>query len=243
VACARESTRKEPVTSTPDTGVPSTSPPAAEVAKRDKALVRVVHAIPDTEADVFAGDKKEFTNVSYKTVTPYKELPDDMQIFSVKPAGQETAQPLAENRENLAEGSHYTVIALPGDENKTADLHVLNDNLTPPSTGKAKVRVVNASPGIKEIDVYAQGKQDALFSGLNFQSESMYSEIDPMTTALEVRTAGQKNVALTIPDVKFEAGKIYTVTVIGRTNKAPKLEAILVEDKLEGSQTQPSSGY
>jgi len=207
------------------------------------ALVRVVQTIPNTDADVFAGDSKAFTNVSYKDVTPYKELPDEMQTFTVRPAGQDTAQPIAENVEALSEGNHYTVIALPGTEDKAADLRVLSDNLTPPSTGKAKVRVINASSTLREIDIFSKEKQDSLFSGLNLRSESMYKEVDPMTTTLEVRPAGEKSIALTIPSTNFQPGKIYTITVIGGSNAAPKLEAIVVEDKLEGSQTQSGTGY
>jgi hypothetical protein len=241
VACSRESTREEPVTSTPSTGTPSTAPPAKQAADRDVALVRVVDAMPDTETDIFAGDNKTFINVSYKDVTPYKELPDNILTFRVRPSGQDTAQPLAENSQALGGGNHYTLIALPGTENKQPDLRVLSDNLTPPPAGKAKVRVIHASPSIKEVDIFEQGKKDALFSGLNPQSESVYKEVAPMQTNLEVRLEDAHSVALTIPDVKFEEGKVYTIAVVGGSNKSPKLEAIVIEDKLESAQAQP--GY
>lgn len=85
-ACARESTQNQPVTTTTNMGT-STAPPAREAERRDNALVRLVHALPGAQAvDVFADDAKIFTNIAYKTVTPYRELSDDRHTFRVRPA-------------------------------------------------------------------------------------------------------------------------------------------------------------
>jgi len=257
VACSRESQQTQPVTTTTEKGT-STAPPAKEVENRDKALVRIVHAIPGGPAvDVFADDTKAFTNVTYKTVTPYRELSDKLHettprpssampgvppytvpsdklhlTFRIRPVGQDTAQPLAENTEMLTIGKHYTVIALPSTEGKQPSLKVTSDNLTPGPSDKARVRLIHASPDAGELDVYAKGTDKALFAGVNFKSEVGYKEVEPMTAWLEIRPEGKKDTLATVPSVKWEAGKTYTIVVVGRAKGVPKLEAIPVEDQL-----------
>ncbi len=231
MAACGDANRNQPVTTTTNKGS-STAPPAAQVEDRDNALVHVIHAIPGgATVDVFAENNKAFTNVAYKSVTPYREIPDDRQTFRVRPTGQDTATPLVEDSEGFSDGQHYTIIALPTDGGR-ADLRFVRDNISVPSSGKAKVRVIHAAAGVGEVDVYARGNNDALFDGVNFPSESSYNEIDPVTGTLEVRREGQNTAALTIPNARFEAGKIYTVIVMGRATGTPRLEAIIVEDQL-----------
>src|SRR5258706_9604180 len=97
VACSRESRQELSVKTTTENGS-STASASHDAANRDKALVRVVHAMPSQPAiDAFAGDSRTFSNVTYKTVTPYAELTDDRQKLTLKPAGQSAE--LAENSE------------------------------------------------------------------------------------------------------------------------------------------------
>jgi hypothetical protein len=231
VACSRESNQKQPVTTTTEKGA-STAAPASEAEKRDHALVRVVHAMPKGPTlDVFADDQKAFDDVSYKQVTPYKELPDKLAVtFTVRLAGQDGGEPLAEKSEIISSGNHYTIVALP-DTKAQLLLKVINDDLEPPSADKAKVRFIHVSPEAGEVDVYSRERKKALFDGVNFESEAGYCEVDPMKTTLEVRPEGKKNVLLTIPNAALDAGKIYTILIAGKTKDAPKLEAITIEDQ------------
>src|SRR5205809_222729 len=95
-ACSREANQNQPVTTTTNAGT-SSAPPATEVKQRGNALLRVIHAIPGGQAvDVFADDKKVFDNIAYKTTSPYEEIPAERHTLRIRPAGQNTAQPLAE---------------------------------------------------------------------------------------------------------------------------------------------------
>ncbi len=232
-ACSQESRQNQPVKTTTDSGS-STAPASHDAANRDKALVRVVHAMPAQPAvDAFAGDSRTFSNVTYKTVTPYAELTDDRQRLTLKPAGQPGS--LAENSENFAGGKHYTLVAVPTSaQDPKPELKVLADDLTPPSSGKARVRVINASPDVGEIDVYTMNNAEKLFGGVNFKSEAGYSEIAPTTTVVELRPEGKKQPLLMMPQFSFEPGKTYTIVVMGRA-KDHKLEAVTVEDQFVGS--------
>ena len=235
-ACSSESNQNQPVTTTTNTGT-SNAPPAAEVKQRGNALVRVVHAVPGGGAvDVFADDTKVFNGIAYKTASPYKEVSGERHTFRIRPAGQDTAQPLAENSEGLSDGRHYTVVAWAGSDGKPA-LYIVNDDLVPPSSGKAKVRVIHASADAAEVDVYAKEGNKKLFSGLNALNATSYSEFDPMSGTIEVRPEGKTNAVLAIPNAKFNAGDTYTIVVTGKAKGTPKLEALIVEDKLGGAPT------
>jgi hypothetical protein len=237
-ACNSETKQTESVTTTTEKGT-STAPPAKEVESRSNVLVRMAHAIPGTPAvDLFVDDAKSFTDVSYKTVTPYKEISSGKHTYRLRLTGQDTAQPLAEGSDRLSDaGAHYTLWALTGTGalSKAVDLKFIKDDLSPPANGKAKVRVLNSSPDMGEVDIYVQGKQDALFKGINFADENAYKEIDPINSALEVRPEGKNFAALTIPNANFEAGKLYTIFIVGQTKGTTKLEGVVVSDALSNS--------
>jgi Domain of unknown function (DUF4397) len=220
--------------STRDTGAVSSrtaegtsNAPAAEVAEgRDVALVRVVNAIPAGAVTILAGDSVTFPAVGYKKATEFREIPDDRFNFKLGSA----ENPLAENRENLDGGGHYTIIAMPdeGGADKR-NLRVLDDGLKPVSADKARVRVINAVPGDLEISVFVRGRADPLFDGINFKSEAGWNEIDLIAGTLEVRPEGKKNVLASLPNAKFEGGKSYTFVIAGTPGKP---EIIKIEDEV-----------
>lgn len=229
--CQQEATQNAPVTTTSPAGQ-STAPSAAAAEKRDNALVRVVHAIPaGSTVDVFADDLRVFESLAFKAVTPYREMDGQRYTFHLRPAGMNRVDPLASNSEGLDDGAYYTVFAVPGDD-EAATLRVVEDNHALPSAGKARVRVVHASHDAGEFDMYAAGRTDVLFDGVDFQSVTDYNEIAPVAGSLELRPEGISNVMLTVPDVRLDAGKSYTIVVVGRVRTAPKLEAFVIEDQV-----------
>jgi hypothetical protein len=208
----------------------SNAPPAEAVENRDMALVRVVNAIPSEAAVVvYAGDSAAFSGVGYKKATPFREIPDDRFNFKLGSPDK----PLAENRENLQGGGHYTIVAMPdaGGADKR-NLRVLDDELKPVSPEKARVRVINAIPGDLEISAYIRGRQDPLFDGVNFKSEAGWNEFDPVAGTLEIRPEGKKNVLASRPNVRLEGGKSYTFIVSGRGTKP---DIIVIEDDVAKS--------
>jgi hypothetical protein len=236
VAGCNESRDTGAVTSKTSAGT-SVAPPAEAVEERDNALVRVVNALPGGAVNIYAGDSAAFGNVAYKTATSFKEMPDDFFGFKVV-KGANTDNPLAENREKLSNGGHYTVIALPeeGDAGK-ANLRVLDDELKPLTDGKARIRVVNAAAHAGEVSVYVRGKADALFDGINFKNEAGWSEIDPFKGTLEIRPEGKKNVLASIPSVNVQAGHSYTFVVAG---KPGKLDIIKIDDNVKDAGQVPN---
>lgn len=203
----------------------SNAPAAEAVENKDMALVRVVNAIPAGGAvTILAGDSATFSGVGYKTATEFREIPDNRFNFKLGSVDK----PLAENRENLNGGGHYTIVAMPdaGGADKR-NLRVLDDDLKPVPTDKARVRLINAIPGDLKISLYVRGRAEPVFDGVNFKSEAGWDEIDPIVGTLEVRPEGKKNVLVSLPNAKFEGGKSYTFVVAGRPAKP---EIIKIED-------------
>lgn len=239
VACSSESKQNQPVATKTGSGA-STAPPASEAAKRNNALVRVISTIPGNKSfDIYADDQKIFESIAFKTVTPYKELSDSRHAFRLRTAGQNEAQPLAENSEGLSGGKHYTIVVMPS-ANGQASMYLLNDNLTTASDDVAKVRVINASPDAGQLDVVEKQQNKELFSGVNFESGTSYANVNPMSTTLEVRQDGQEKAIVTVPNAKFEKGKYYTIVVTGNLKGGPAIQTLMVEDQL-GASTTPST--
>ena len=233
-----------PVTTRTEAGT-TTAPPASEVAARKNALVRFVHAVPGlASVDLFAGDGKAFEGAAYKSATAFREMPTASALFRLRLAGQDAAEALAESKEGFGTGRHHTVVAVPAraaglfSKAEGVELRFLTDELEAPAAGKAKVRVVNASPDLDEVDVYATGRAEPLVKGAKFGAASAYGEAEPAGAGLEVRRAGENITTLNVPGLKIEPGRLYTIFIVGGTKGTAKLEAFVVEDRFGGGAGQ-----
>lgn len=231
VACGRGDARSAAVSTTSAAGT-SVAPSSASAASRDEALVRVVHAIPNGPAmDLYAGDLLLFDAVNFKSVSNYRAVDGKRYAFALRPAGMTTAKPLSTNTEGLDDGSYYTVFALPGDA-REARLRVVRDKLDRPGDGKARLRVVHGVNGVGRIDVHAPGLVAPIIGGIDFQAVTDYAEVAPISGQVEVRAEGNAAPLLLLPNAHVEAGRFYTMTIIGNRDGAPPLEAFIIEDRL-----------
>ncbi len=227
-ACDRAETRTTPVTTTAPAGT-STAPSAA-ASSRDEALVRVVHANPfAATVDVYAGDLLAFDGVGFKSVTSYRALDGRRYAFALRPAGMTNAKALATNTEGLQDGHYYTVFALPG-QGRNVHLRVVGDDLSRAANGKARLRVVNGGDGLDSVDVRASGSDRAVVEGIAFQAVTDYQDVTPFSATVEVRSGDRA--VLTLPTAHLEAGRFYTMVIVGSTKGSPPLEAFIIEDQL-----------
>ena len=217
--------------------------PSSDMAKQmSKALVRVVNAIPGAAADIYADDSVAFSDVAYKSVSEWKELPDDYFGFRIVKAGTSVkSDTLAENREKLMQGDHYTIIALrdpdirPSERDEFGERRVLHDGLAPVTNGKARVRFINALPGSKaELSFFQKGNTTPLVEGVNYSHEGGWIEVAPWSGTLEVRTEDQA-LLTSIPKAAFDAGKSYTFVITGT---ARKVDVVRIEDDVKPAYTR-----
>jgi hypothetical protein len=177
--------------------------------------VRVAHLSPDApNVDVYVDGAKALSNVPFKAVSDYIALPAGEHRFEVRVAGAAaTDKAVIDAKATLEAGKDYTVAAI----NVVASIAplVLVDDTAAPAAGKAKVRVVHASPDAPAVDVAVKGGP-VLISNLAFGKASDTLSVDAATYDLEVRVAGTTTVALPLAGTKLEAGKIYTVFASGK---------------------------
>jgi hypothetical protein len=194
--------------------------------------VRVVHAIPFGSAmDVYAGDLLAFDAVGFKSVTSYRALDGKRYAFSLRPAGMTNAKPLAVNTEGLEDGRYYSVFALPG-EGRSVLLRVVGDRLDQPANGTSRLRVVHAGGGLETIDVRTSGANAALLAGVKFRDVTDYKDVAAFNGAIEVQSGDTPVLAL--PNAHLEAGRFYTMVIVGNSGGSPPLEAFIIEDQLSG---------
>lgn len=207
--------------------------PTSEPAKsRDEALVRVVNAAPlSSSLDVFAGDLVLFDGLAYKSVTPYRAVEGKRYDFALRPAGMTRAKPLSSNTEGLDKGHYYTAVAMP-DSDHTPHLRVVNDSVDRPASGKARLRIIHAGEAAGKIDVKVAGSTDALFDDVDYQTITDYRDVSPVDGTIEAVGDDAKRPALVSLRTHLEAGRFYTIVILGHAGGEPGLEGFLIEDAI-----------
>lgn len=209
--CGGAKTKDPVVSSTP--GSKTTSESGDSAARRGKSLVRWVNAMPDQSLDLTTEDRATFVNVAFKEVTPYTEIGDNMVKFRVRANDGDSV--LAENSETLLDGHRYTLVTMPT-ENGTVTIKVVRDELVPDS-GKARIRVVQASPGLSDVDVALSSQKDLVFDNVKYGAEAGYKDVTPGTATLEFRLGEPPHVTvpLRLKTMSLAAGRAYTLVIVG----------------------------
>lgn len=96
------------------------------------------------------------------------------------------------------------------------ELLMLEDDLTKPATGKAKIRFVNLSPDGGSLSLNVGGAATDLATNKAFKEFSTFEAVDAtQSVTLNIKNATSGAIEATIPGVKLEDGKIYTVYAKG----------------------------
>src|SRR5581483_7930169 len=106
VACGSKTSES---TTSSANGQTSSAPSGKAAANAKVALVRFVDAIPGQSANLAFGNAQLFSDVAYKTVTPYKEVAGERHDFKLTTTRGNTT-PIT-NSEGLTNGERYTVVA------------------------------------------------------------------------------------------------------------------------------------
>jgi hypothetical protein len=175
------------------------------------AQVNVVHASPNAPGvDLYVDNAKAGTNLMFPDATGYLPVPSGTRNVKVKVTG--TATTVIEANLPLQADAYYSVFAV--DSVSKISAVVLADTLTTPAAGKAHVRFVHLSPNAPAVDVAVTGGP-VIWSNKSFRGATSFLPLDAGTYNLEVRLAGTATVALPLPGVTLQAGKIYTVFARG----------------------------
>lgn len=171
--------------------------------------LRVMHASPNApNVDVLVDNKVVLTNVPYSAVSSYLTVTAAAHEIKVNATGTSTT--VIDVTPTLAKGAAYTVLAV-GFLNSIQAL-IATDDLTAPSSGNAKLRVIHAAPDAGNVDVLVNDK--VVLSNVPFQAISQYLTVPAGTYDIKVNATGTSTTAIEA-SATVASGGIYTAVAIG----------------------------
>jgi hypothetical protein len=204
----------------------STGLPAASAS--EGGLLRLAHLSPDTpDVDVYVDSVSDpaarltLPGVGYGAVSPYQRVPDGTYAISMRTAGADPATPPVLTTTVDVHGAQARTVAGLGSF-ATLGLKVLDDDLTLPPAGRARVRVVDAAAAAATLSVSVpDGRQVA--TQLPFATGTQYVDVPGGTTSLSFDPGSG---AEDLP-VDLAAGSVYTVLVLDAPGGALQVRTAL----------------
>lgn len=191
--------------------------------------LRVGHLSPDTpKAEVqltpFTGGPTEtLTEASFGDLSDYERVPVGTYTVALAPAGDPDAAPMLSRSVEVTEGSARTVITTgEGDDVRAT---VLDDDLTPPGPGQAKVRLVSAANSADSVDAtVVDGPR--LAAGLGTGSATGYAEVAAQDWDVALSAAGTAPADGLRSTVAVQAGGVYTLVALDAPGGGLELRAV-----------------
>ncbi|MFC4249735.1 DUF4397 domain-containing protein [Natribaculum luteum] len=228
-------------------GVGSTTAASSDHETNDQSTdtgfgTRVAHLSPDAPSiDIYVDGERVREGLSYRTVTPYRDLEPGTYTIQVVPAGEDPAEAVLEETVEAGDVDPTLdgLLAVVGEvaaENQPLEALFLDDDNSPVDSGTARVRVLHASPDAPAVDVVAGENGDALFENVAF-GESSYIEVPEGEYPLVIYPAGDRETSVFEIDVSLAGGTVYSAFAVGylETENAPAdepFEILLTEDAL-----------
>jgi len=212
---------KEPSITTTSEGQKSKGSAGTAAARADTSLVRFINADSDmNNMDLWSEGVRVFSNVAYRTTTPYMELQARDGEFALRKTGE--AQDVAAAHRETFPGRHYTLVGLP-EGYRSSRLAVLSDKMGELEPGQARVRLINATTGVADLDLYLAGTNTRIGHGVDPGSANSFTDVKP--GMLDIRQAGQPAYQR-LSKLKLDADRLYTFVVTGAAT-APELLQIV----------------
>ncbi|CAN5541738.1 hypothetical protein BH10BAC6_BH10BAC6_13360 [soil metagenome] len=193
----------------------------------DKGKVLAVHAVSDAPAvDVSVDGTKVITGLAYPNSSPYQLVDPGERTVSVS-AG---AIPVASIKVAVEVGKAYSVFAIGTVAGGLESLKLTDE--TVPNSAQALVRFINASPASAPVDLITNigpsvyeipGMQNIPYKGVSVSASSgkSYLLLPPGAYTMKVRLHSTGSILVELPDLSFEANKIYTLWVGGKLGSTP----------------------
>jgi hypothetical protein len=181
-----------------------------------RAQLRAFHASPDApNVDILVDNAIAASNVAYPTAVGFVGVPSGARNVKVNATG--TATTVIDVTPTLAAGKAYTAYAVGFLASISALL--VEDNLSAPTAGNAKIRVIHGSPDAPNVDILANNNK--VLSNVPFKTASDYLVVPAGAYNFKVNVAGTANTA-TQADVTLAAGKVYTAIAVGSVSPTAK---------------------
>ena len=187
--------------------------------------IRFIHgSIDASNVDIYINGSKILKDFPFKETSTYLSLPAGKYQVDIYPAGTMVSTVLS-RKIVVGQGKSYTLL-FSGSSKNLKWLALEDDHHGP--YGETKVRFIHAAHDAPAFDIAVENR-DVIFSNIAYRKFTTYLGLSPMTVDLEARVAGSKNVALSIPHVRLEPNKVYSILLVGSVADEPELEAIMFE--------------
>jgi hypothetical protein len=177
------------------------------------ARVRIVHASPDASAvDILLNGQPVVRNLVFKGYAGYLPIKAGEYRLQIAPAGAGADRAMIDARVLVKPGRTYTIAAV----GKLAHIKtvVFVDETVRPGAGKGGIRAIHLSPDAPAVDLAVSGGP-ALVDGLRFPQASPCLSTPVGSYNLELRPPGATEAILKVPNFRVDAGRIYTLIVLG----------------------------
>jgi hypothetical protein len=213
-------------------------------ANTNMAKIRFLHASPDAPAvDIKLNNGSGtavFSNVAFKTITPYAEVPAATYTFVVTPTGS-TNEVVVFDPITVQNGMTYTVVAhgtLLNSDIFNFAVRVFVDNnegnaYVDLTTATAKVMVVHASPDAPGVDLLVDNLVINA-QALNHPDNTGYLDIAAGDRNIKVNASGTPTTVINA-NLNLIAENNYTIFA---ANRLSNISALVIEDNL----TAPMAG-
>ena len=188
---------------------------AAEQPAAGEGWARLAHLSPDTKSvDValtaVAGGQTlfELENVAYGDVSDYVRLPVGTFLVEMTPSGAADDAAPAVSEVITVEKDQPITLAVMG-PNSALVTKVLDDDLTPPADGQARVRVLQASTVADTVDITTT-TGDVIASGAAKGEVTGYATVDDGPWDLELSSGSISSAA----SVELASGSVNTLLVL-----------------------------
>jgi hypothetical protein len=186
-----------------------------------KAYVRLAHLSPDTpDVDVYLNSQTHaipeqiFRGVGYGIMSGYLALPPGGYTVAMRPSGAPKSQkPVLTTQVSVAAGSAYTVAGV--GRYAGLGLKVLTDDISLPSDGKAKVRVIQASLNVPVLGLDMPDGA-AIATNVAFATTTDYQLVAPGNWDLVIKPADGR--AATGVQADLGDGNVYSLLVLDGKN-------------------------
>ncbi len=166
-----------PSVTTTSEGQVTGGPAGKDAAEAGTALVRFVNADPNSpNLELWAGDQTLFPSTEYKAITHYELVPRGYTQFKLRSKGNK--EDLVASRRELFPGRHYTFIALPAKKGPT-QLVGLSDNLGALDPGSSRVRLINATRDVDDLDLFKEGTTTRIAHGVDAGATTSFTDLTP----------------------------------------------------------------
>ena len=190
---------------------------AVAQAQDNRPRLRLINAsLGAKNIDGYVGDTLYFRNVFYSYVTDYLPLEPGEREIKVRPAGVRPVEPLTSIKYPFEPETDYTMVVLGTPERTDRQPWILtDDNRTPLTPGKIRVRLVHASLNSPGIEICVDDQCQTLAQGEVSKGDvNDYITLDAGSHKVSLRQIDAEEFFYDVLPLDFEAGEVYSIFIL-----------------------------